>query len=111
MPTPSMKRLRAKPKTKSNIINVSILVVIDVHSTFQRAIMCCDFAFTPKHIHSNDFKSQWSIKHTTYVKVTMKTMTTYENNGGNVDLRKSLVYMNHCACLTAFFIGISFVEV
>jgi hypothetical protein len=30
--------------------------------------VCCDFAFTPQHIHRNDCTTQWSIKHTTSVK-------------------------------------------
>ena len=66
-----------------------------MHSTLQWNAVCCGFAVEIQHIQ----------------KMTMKTMTTDENNGGNAACRKRLVYMYHCACLTARFTGIPFVEV
>ena len=42
-----------------------ILVVKAVHSTLQRNIVCCNFAFALQHIHRNDFTTQRCIKHTT----------------------------------------------
>ena len=41
------------------------LVVKDVLLTLQHNVMCCDLAFTPKHIRRNDFTTQRSIKQTT----------------------------------------------
>jgi len=42
--------------------------------------------------------------------MTMKTMST-EDKLCNAACRERLVYMYHCACLTAVFIRIPFVEV